>query len=108
MRIPAIKGFDQQALEKYFKNTGMSFIGKVGSMVIKMGITVLVARYLSKDRLGIITGGVTYVYLFSALATLGLDQFVVKELHQFPENRDKGCHIGFVRWHCERGDARFP
>jgi O-antigen/teichoic acid export membrane protein len=89
MRIPAIKGFDQQALEKYFKNTGMSFIGKVGSMVIKMGITVLVARYLSKDRLGIITGGVTYVYLFSALATLGLDQFVVKELHQFPENRDK-------------------
>ncbi|RFZ91846.1 flippase [Mucilaginibacter conchicola] len=89
MRIPNIPGFDKQALEKYFKNTGMALIGKVGSLLIKMLVSIAVARYLSKDRLGIITGGVTYVYLFSALATLGLDQFVVKELHQFPQNRDK-------------------
>lgn len=89
MRIPAIKGFDQQALEKYFKNTGMSFIGKVGSLLIKMLVGIAVARYLSKDKLGIITGGITYIYLFSAIATLGLDQFIVKELHQYPENRDR-------------------
>jgi O-antigen/teichoic acid export membrane protein len=89
MRIPSIPGFDQQALEKYFKNTGMSFIGKVGSLLIKMLVSIAVARYLSKDRLGIITGGVTYVYLFSAIATLGLDQFIVKELHQHPDNRDR-------------------
>jgi hypothetical protein len=36
MRIPSIPGFDQQAFEKYFKNTGMLMIAKVGSMVIKM------------------------------------------------------------------------
>ncbi|TWR30346.1 flippase [Mucilaginibacter pallidiroseus] len=89
MRIPSIPGFNQQALEKYFKNTGMSFIGKVGSLLIKMLVGIAVARYLSKDRLGIITGGVTYVYLFSAIATLGLDQFIVKELHQYPDNRDR-------------------
>jgi O-antigen/teichoic acid export membrane protein len=89
MRIPSIPGFDQQALEKYFKNTGMSFVGKVGSLLIKMLVGIVVARYLSKDKLGIITGGITYIYLFSALATLGLDQFIVKELHQFPKNRDR-------------------
>ncbi|MBD1394161.1 flippase [Mucilaginibacter glaciei] len=88
MRIPTIPGFDQQALEKYFKNTGMSFVGKVGSLLIKMLVSIAVARYLSKDKLGIITGGITYIYLFSAFATLGLDQFIVKELHQFPKNRD--------------------
>lgn len=89
MRLPNIKGFDQQALEKYFKNTGMTFIGKVGSLLIKLIVNIAVARYLSKERLGIITGGITYIYLFSALATLGLDQFIVKELHQFPKNRDQ-------------------
>lgn len=89
MRIPNIPGFDKQALDKYFKNTGMALIGKVGSLLIKMVVGIAVARYLSKERLGIIIGGVTYVYLFSALATLGLDQFVVKELHQFPQNRDQ-------------------
>lgn len=88
MRIPSIPGFDQQALEKYFKNTGMAFVGKVGSQVIKMLVSIAVARYLSKANLGIITGGITYVYLFLALTTLGLDQFVVKELHQHPQNRD--------------------
>ena len=89
MRFPNIKGFDQQALEKYFKNTGMTFVGKVGSLLIKLIVNIAVARYLSKAKLGIITGGITYIYLFSALATLGLDQFIVKELHQFPKNRDQ-------------------
>jgi O-antigen/teichoic acid export membrane protein len=89
MRIPSIPGFDQQALEKYFKNTGMTFVGRVGSLFIKMLVTIAVARYLSKDKLGIITGGITYIYLFSAIAALGLDQFIVKELHQFPKNRDR-------------------
>jgi O-antigen/teichoic acid export membrane protein len=89
MRIPSIPGFDQQALEKYFKNTGMALIGKVGSQLIKMLVTIAVARYLSKDNLGVITGAITYVYLFSAIATLGLDQFIVKELHQYPQNRDQ-------------------
>jgi O-antigen/teichoic acid export membrane protein len=88
MRVPAIKGFDQQALEKYFKNTGMAFVGKVGSLLIKMLVSIAVANYLSRDKLGIITGGITYIYLFSAIATLGLDQFIVKELHQSPNNRD--------------------
>jgi O-antigen/teichoic acid export membrane protein len=89
MRIPAIPGFDQQALEKYFKNTGMAFVGKVGGLLIKMAIGILVARYLGREQNGIINGGIVYIYFFSAIATLGLDQFIVKELHQFPQNRDQ-------------------
>jgi O-antigen/teichoic acid export membrane protein len=89
MRIPAIPGFDQQALEKYFKNTGMLFIGRVGSLFIKMLVGIAVANYLGREHNGIITGGTVYIYFFSAIATLGLDQFIVKELHQFPDNRDQ-------------------
>lgn len=89
MRFPSIKGFDQQAFEKYFKNTGMMFIGRIGSLAIKMLVGIAVANYLHRENNGILNGGTVYIYFFSAIATLGLDQFIVKELHQYPENRDQ-------------------
>src|SRR5579862_6532997 len=89
MRFPNIPGFDQQAFEKYFKNTGMLFVGRVGSLVIKWGVSISEANYFGRLNNGILIGGTVYIYFFSAIATLGLDQFIVKELHQFPENRDQ-------------------
>jgi O-antigen/teichoic acid export membrane protein len=96
MRFPSIPGFDQQALEKYFKNTGMMFIGRIGSLAIKMIVGIVVANYLQRANNGILTGGTVYIYLFSAIATLGLDQYIVKELHQFPENRDQILGTSFL------------
>jgi O-antigen/teichoic acid export membrane protein len=89
MRFPKIPGFDQQAFERYFKNTGALFIGRVGSLAIKFIVSICIANYLLSSRNGVLNGGIAYIYFFSAIATLGLDQFIVKELHQFPENRDK-------------------
>ncbi|MDB5018174.1 MAG: Polysaccharide biosynthesis protein [Mucilaginibacter sp.] len=89
MRFPTIPGFDQQAFEKYFKNTGMLFVGRIGSLLIKMIVGISVTNYLHRSNNGILNGGTVYIYFFSAIATLGLDQFIVKELHQFPENRDQ-------------------
>lgn len=67
----------------------MLFIGRVGSLVIKMIVGISLANYLGRAGNGIIGGGTVYIYFFSAVATLGLDQFIVKELHQFPDNRDQ-------------------
>jgi len=89
MRIPQIPGFDQEAFRKYFKNTGMLFVGRVGSLLIKMLVGISVANYLGRAQNGVLYGGTVYIYFFSAIATLGLDQYIVKELHQFPENRDQ-------------------
>ena len=89
MRFPSIPGFDQQAFEKYFKNTGMLFVGRIGSLLIKMIVSIWVANYLGRSGNGILNGGMVYIYLFSAIASLGLDQFIIKELHQFPDNRDQ-------------------
>ena len=89
MRIPNLGGFDQQALQKYFKNTGMLFVGRVGSLAIKFAVSISVANYLGRSNNGILSGGIVYIYFFSAIASLGLDQFIVKELHQFPGNRDQ-------------------
>ncbi|WDF55104.1 flippase [Mucilaginibacter sp. KACC 22063] len=88
MRLPNIPGFDQQALEKYFKNTGWLFIGRIGSLAIKMVVGIVLANYLGATQNGVINGGLAYLSFFAAIATLGLDQYIVKELHQYPENRD--------------------
>jgi O-antigen/teichoic acid export membrane protein len=89
MRIPNIPGFDQEAFSKYFKNTGMLFVGRVGSLAIKWVVGIAVANYLGRGLNGVLAGGIVYIYFFSAIATLGLDQYIVKELHAFPESRDK-------------------
>jgi len=89
MRFPNIPGFDQQAFEKYFKNTGLLFVGRVGSLAIKFVVSIAIANYLHRANNGILTGGTVYIYFFSAVATLGLDQFIVKELHEFPHNRNQ-------------------
>lgn len=89
MKFPAIKGFDQTAFNIYLKNTGMLMFGKVGSLVIKMLVTIKIANYLGAFDNGILTGATVYVALFAAVASLGLDQFTVKELHTYPEQRDR-------------------
>lgn len=88
MKLPGIPGFDQAAFDKYLKNTGMLMFGKVGSLVIKMAVTILIFNYLGAFDNGILNGAIIYVTLFAAVASLGLDQFIVKELHAFPGRRD--------------------
>jgi O-antigen/teichoic acid export membrane protein len=96
MKFPSIKGFDEAAFEKYLKNTGLLMLGRVGSLAIKMAVNIMVANALLTVGFGILTSAVVYVYIFAAIAGLGLDQFIVKELHQFPTNRDRILGTAFI------------
>jgi O-antigen/teichoic acid export membrane protein len=89
MRIPSIPGFDQQAFEKYFKNTGWLLIARVGSMVVKFLInSVLLSRYLSTEQFGILNYPMAIVTFTMAIAALGLDGFITRELLNHPERKD--------------------
>ncbi len=96
MKLPKINGFDEQALNKYFKNTGLLMLGRVGSLVIKMATSIWVANYLLPERNGILGTSTAYIFLFAAFAGLGLDSFIVKELHQFPKQRDTILGTSFL------------
>jgi O-antigen/teichoic acid export membrane protein len=89
MKLPHIKGFDQDALQKYLKNTGLLMFGRVGSLAIKMVVSIFLANYLLTYNNGILNSSAAYVFLFASIAGLGLDSFIVKELHQFPQKRDE-------------------
>lgn len=96
MKLPAIKGFDEEAFNKYLKNTGLLMLGRVGSMAIKMVISIQVANYLLKYNNGLLNTSVSYIYLFASIAGLGLDAFIVKELHQYPQKRDQILGTAFL------------
>jgi O-antigen/teichoic acid export membrane protein len=96
MKITALKGFDEAAFGKYLKNTGWLMLGRVGALVIKMGTSILVANYLLPKNNGILNSSISYIFLFAALASLGLDSFIVKELHENPSNRDRILGTSFV------------
>lgn len=85
MKIPAIPGFDPQAFEKYFKNTGWLLLGRILSLVVGF----LIARYLGPYAFGDLSFAEAFAALFAAVGALGLDSFIIREIIQHPLKRDE-------------------
>ena len=69
-----------QGFKRYFANTSWLFAEKVLRVVIGLFIGVWVARYLGPEKYGLLSYAQSFVGLFTAIATLGLDGIVVREL----------------------------
>ncbi|MEH3113601.1 flippase [Pedobacter terrae] len=89
MKLPAIKGFDEEAFNKYLKNTGWLMLARVGSLVIKILVGFAITNYLGKTLNGILNYPTAFTTFFIAAAALGLDGFTTRELLRNPENRDR-------------------
>ena len=74
---------------RYFANTSWLMGHRVLSMVVALFVSVYVARYLGPERFGLLSYAGSFVGLFTALATLGLDGIMVRELVKAPERRDE-------------------
>lgn len=89
MKLPHIKGFDQDALHKYFKNTGWLILARVGSLLIKVLVGFAIANYLGKDQNGLLNYPQAFIAFFIAAAALGLDGFTTRELLKHPEKKNE-------------------
>ena len=65
-------------------------------MVISLFVGIYVARYLGPERYGLLSYALSFVWLFSVLASLGLDDILVRELVNQPEKRQN--LLGTVFW----------
>ena len=65
---------------RYLKNTSWLFGEKVLRMVMGLFVGIWVARYLGPEQFGTFSYSQSFVGLFTAIATLGLDGIVVREL----------------------------
>ena len=85
MKLPGIKGFDEEAFNKYLKNAGWLMFGKVVSLIVNLAIT----RYLGPILFGDLSFGLSLVAILAAIGGLGLDTFIIREVIQDPSKRDE-------------------
>ncbi|WP_110827753.1 flippase [Pedobacter nutrimenti] len=85
MKIPGIKGFDEAAFSKYFKNTSWLMFGKVLSMVVGF----LIARYLGPVSFGDLSFADALTAIVAAIGTLGLDSFIIREIIKEPGKQNE-------------------
>ena len=88
--------FEHQGFKKYFANTSWLFAEKILRMVIGLFVGIWIARYLGPDRFGLLSYAQSFVGLFSAIATLGLNGIVVRELVKYPKKEDEIMGTVFV------------
>jgi PST family polysaccharide transporter len=67
-------------LKKIIGNTGWLFIDRIIRMGFGLIVSVWVARYLGPEQFGVLNYAIAFVALFSAIATLGLDGIVVRDI----------------------------
>ena len=85
MRIPSIPGFDPEAFQKYFKNTGWLMLGKILSLIVG----IFIAKFLGPHDFGNLSFATAFTAIIAAVGTLGLDSFIIREILDQPAKRDE-------------------
>jgi len=85
-----------QGFRKYFANTSWLLGERVLRMAVSLFVGIYVARYLGPERYGLLSYALSFVLLFSSLASFGLDDILVRKLVRLPEQRNN--LIGTVFW----------
>ncbi|MBT7783049.1 MAG: oligosaccharide flippase family protein, partial [Anaerolineae bacterium] len=80
----------------YFNNTSWLFAEKVIRIITSLVIGIWVVRYLGPEQLGLLSYAQSFVGLFAAIASLGLDSIVVRELVKHESQRDVLLGTSFV------------
>jgi len=82
--------------KKYFANTSWLLGERALRIAVSLFVGIYVARYLGPERFGLLSYALSFVGIFVALATLGLDEVVVRELIKTPEQREKILGTSFL------------
>ena len=76
-------------LQALLSNSGWLLFDKVVRMIFGLTVGALVARYLGPSGFGELNYSIAFVALFTAIAGLGLDNVVVRDLVRKPDYRTK-------------------
>jgi O-antigen/teichoic acid export membrane protein len=77
-----------QEFMKYFNNTSWLFVDKIFKMGVGFFVIIYLTRYLGPERFGILSYSQSFVSIFTAFASLGLGQIVIRELIKYPEKQN--------------------
>lgn len=74
--------------QKILSNVMWAMGGKIVNMIGNLFVGILVARYLGPEQYGVMNYVISYVALFSIIATFGLSNIEVRELSRSLKDRD--------------------
>lgn len=83
-------------LLKILDNIGWLFFDKVLRMGVGLLVGVWVARYLGPEQFGLLNFAMAFVGLFGAIATLGLQEIMVRDIVRHPHEARVTLGTGFV------------
>lgn len=81
---------------KYLKNTSWLLGEKILRMTLGLFVGIWVARYLGPERFGLFSYAQSFVALFGAIATLGLDGIVIRQLVNNENQRGSLLGTSFI------------
>jgi len=80
---------NHRSFMKYFKNTSWLFIERIFKMGIGFFVVIYLTRYLGPKNFGLLSYSQSFVGIFTAFATLGIDVILVRELISNKESNNK-------------------
>ena len=75
-------------LQKIIGNLAWLFTDRILRMVLSLLVGVWVARYLGAEQFGLYNYAIAFVALSGTVATLGLDQIVIRDLVSHPSRKE--------------------
>src|SRR6185369_12372386 len=82
--------------KKYIENASWLIFEKGFSLFVGLVVAISVARYLRPESYGLLNYALSFVSIFSAFSTLGVDQIIVRELAKEPAKKDQLLGTGFI------------
>ncbi len=76
-------------LQKYLTNISWLLVERVIRVLVALIIDVWIARYLGPEKFGILSYAISFVGLFSAISSLGLNAIVIRDLVKFPDKKNE-------------------
>jgi PST family polysaccharide transporter len=83
-------------LLRILNNTSWLFADRILRMGVGLFVGVWIARYLGPEQFGIYNYAIAFVALFGALATLGLDGIVVRDIVRSPSSKGEILGTAFM------------
>lgn len=97
LKVTELKAvFKKEGFQKYFKNTSWMLLEKVFRIFVSLIVGAWVTRYLGPSDYGAFQFAFSVVTIFSAIATLGLDEIVVRELVKNEQRKNKLLGTSFI------------
>ncbi|GHN02619.1 O-unit flippase [Cytophagales bacterium WSM2-2] len=81
---------------KYAENAIWLIFEKGFSLFVGLVVAISVARYLKPESYGLLNYSLSFVSIFSAFSTLGIDQIIIRELSKDPAKQADLLGTGFV------------